>query len=128
MSRQENLQRNSARYADELRQQGLKRIAVWVPISDVDRLKRVAAGMRAEAKLPLPTDGQPLTPRLVVPHLEPEQHHPHPETVWLELGQDELGLHMLLRANGGVWDGRRCLWEVPAYLPAKLGLTERVRP
>ena len=53
--------------------------------------------------------------------------YPDPERVFLEIGKEKLGLHMLLRANGGVWDGRRKLWDVPAYLPAKLGLTDRVR-
>jgi len=33
---------------------------------------------------------------------------------------------MLLKANGGVWRGQKGLWDVPAYLPAKLGLNGRV--
>ena len=116
----------SADHASTQRRKGLTRISVWVPEGDAERLRDIAASMRANASQSLPDDGRARPPSVEVPVIEATRY-PDPNRVFLEIGKDKLGLHMLLRANGGVWDGQRKLWDVPAYLPAKLGFTGRLK-
>lgn len=113
----------SASHASTQRRKGLIRVSVWVPEGDAERLKDIAASMRADAGRPLPDDGHARPRAVQVPIVE--GRYPDPDRVWLKVGADELGLQMLVKANGGVWRGQKELWDVPAYLPAKLGLTGR---
>jgi len=107
----------------EQHRRGLKRVSVWIPSLDVERLREIAAQLRRNAGTTLLTDGRSPPQRIEIPTVE---RSTGAEAVWLKIGADELGLHMLLKANGGAWKGQRKLWEVPAYLPPKLGLTGRV--
>lgn len=121
----ESARQCSAQHASSQRRQGLKRVSVWVPEGDTERLKDIAAALRTEAGKPLPDDGSPRPRAVQVPIVEPR--YPDPERVWIQVGPDELGTHMLLKANGGVWHGQKQLWSVRAHLPAQLGLLGRVR-
>ncbi len=114
----------STNHASTQRRKGLTRVSVWVPEGDAERLRNIAASMRANASKSLPDDGRTRPRAVEVPVVE--ERYPDPDRVWLNIGADKLGLHMLLRANGGVWRGQRKLWDVPAYLPAKLGLTGHI--
>jgi len=112
-------------HTERQRRTGLRRVTVWIPETDTERLKDIAAYLRSKAGLQMPTDGKPQPKRIEIPIIEP-RHQPS-GTTFLEIGPEELGLHMLLRANGGVWHGQRKIWEVPICLPGRLGLESRVR-
>ena len=43
-------------HAKRQREKGLHRVSVWVPASEADRLKAIAASMRERANTPLPSD------------------------------------------------------------------------
>jgi len=47
----------SANHASDQRRKGLIRVSVWVPEGDAERLRDIAASMRAGAGKSLPDDG-----------------------------------------------------------------------
>jgi len=103
---------------------GLKRVRVWVPEPDVDRLKLLAKALRVEAGLTLPTDDEPRPPKLVLPDVR--QHEPNPETTWLRLERHEVAYHKLLKANGGEWVRKLRRWHVRTDVVRRLGLGDRI--
>jgi len=115
----------TAHHVADQRRRGLVRISVWVPEEDAERIKNIGAQLRRDAGKPLPGDDH-ARPRAVEVPIVSHQRFPEHKRVWFQSAPDELGVHMLLRANGGVWRGSRELWDVPAYLPARLGLQGRV--
>lgn len=56
-------------HAAKQRRRGLAKVAVWVPRAEAERLKSIAAGMRAKSGVPLPTERE----RHQQPKAQPEK-------------------------------------------------------
>ena len=116
-----------AQYTREQTARGLKRVSVWVPESDVERLKLIAMTLRVEAGIRLPTDGETKPPEVVMPDVRSVQRDSkNCEMVYLRLGRHEVALHKLLTANGGRWRARLRRWHVRADVAHRLGLGGRI--
>lgn len=72
-----------------------------------------AKGKFRHTTVELVVDTAPIRPRSVkLVHLRIEPH--------------ELDVQAVVRAAGGIWDGRRCLWKLPSRVASILNLRSRV--
>jgi hypothetical protein len=102
-------------------EQGLKRVSVWVPEGDVDRLREIAKALRMEGGALLPGDG-PQPPKIAYPKI-PEEN---PELVYVEIARHEKLYQQVLKANGARWNGQRQRWLVRRDVALELGLQNRI--
>ena len=81
----------------------------WSP-EDTQRIRDQAKTMRAEARLPLPTDNAP----------------PFPGWAYLRVGRGEKELTVMVRQHGARWIPQGQVWRLRADLVGELGLRNRV--